>query len=161
VLGLRRCNTNDWAKSVSYLLSLAPPASGETDGLWRISYRQLMIQSFLVDAETIWNHPVERWVTRARIIEQPQETLLRGLGLASRLYARLHPAWSNRTLHPVASLHYRHMSFKVCCPRFEDSGLGVVCQVGKSGGMGRTTWFENLRPDTARRALGAAEPAEL
>jgi len=28
-------------------------------GLWRISYRQLMIQNFLVDAETIWNHPVE------------------------------------------------------------------------------------------------------
>jgi len=29
--------SNDWAKSVSFLLSLAPPALGETDGLWRIS----------------------------------------------------------------------------------------------------------------------------
>jgi len=29
-----------------FRFSLAPPASGETDGLWRISYRQLMIQSF-------------------------------------------------------------------------------------------------------------------
>jgi len=54
------------------------PASGETDGLWRIS-QAADDPEFLVDAETIWNHPVERWVTRARIIEQPQ-ALLRGLG---------------------------------------------------------------------------------
>jgi len=88
---------------------------------------------FLVDAETIWNHPVG-WVTRARIIEQPQETLLRGLGLASRLYAHyiqlgaINPASCRLT-------HYRHMSFKVALR--EDSGLGVVLppvwQIGRDG----------------------------
>jgi len=46
--------------------SLAPPASGETD--WTLAYflQAADDPEFLVDAETIWNHPVERWVTRAR-----------------------------------------------------------------------------------------------
>jgi len=57
---------NDWAKSVSYLLFSCLLHQAKPIGLWRISYRRLMIQNFLVDAETIWNHPVERWVTRAR-----------------------------------------------------------------------------------------------
>jgi len=43
------------------------------------------------------------------------------------------------------------MSFKVCCPTFEDSGLGVVLppvwQIGRDGQAG----FENLRPDTAQK----------
>jgi len=113
-----------------------------------------MIQNFLVDA-AIWNHPVERWVTRARIIEQPQ-ALLRGLGLASRLYA----SYIQAIVPCILASSARHMSFKVCCPRFEDSGLGVVCQVGKSGGMGEGL---KIASDTAARkeALGAAEPAEL
>jgi len=59
--------------------------------------------------------------------------------------------------------HYRHMSFKVCCPRFEDSGLGVVLPSLAN----REGWANRLGlkicPDTAAKegALGAAEPAEL
>ncbi len=107
--------------------SLAPSASGETD--WTLAYflQATDDREFLVDAETIWNHPVERCVTGARIIEQPQETFLRGLGLASRLYAPItssleQPYPASCRLTPLQAYEF----LKSVAPRFEDSGLGVV-----------------------------------
>src|SRR5579883_1672126 len=65
---------------------LLPPESDKTD--WTLAYflQAADDSNFLVDATTIWNHPVEQLVYQNRTIEQPQEIFLRGLGLASRLY---------------------------------------------------------------------------
>jgi SNF2 family DNA or RNA helicase len=106
---------------------LAPPASGETN--WTLSYFLQAADDleFLVDAATIWNHPVEHWVIQGRTIEQPQETLLRGLGLASRLYAPIASSLEQSfpqscCLTPLQAYEF----LKSVAPRFEDSGLGVV-----------------------------------
>lgn len=105
---------------------LHPPASGDD---WTLAYflQAADDPEFLVDAATIWNHPLERWVTRDRTIEQPQETLLRGLGLASRLYATITPSLEQPypvscRLTPLQAYEF----LKSVALRFEDSGLGVV-----------------------------------
>jgi SNF2 family DNA or RNA helicase len=106
---------------------LSPPAPQQSD--WTLAYflQAADDPAFLVDAETIWNHPVECWVYRNRTIEQPQETLLRGLGLASRLYTPITSSLETQypqscQLTPLQAYEF----LKSVAPRFEDSGLGVV-----------------------------------
>ncbi|RUR86770.1 helicase [Chlorogloeopsis fritschii PCC 6912] len=106
---------------------LHPPKSNEAD--WTLEY---FLQApddpeFLVDAETIWRHPVESFVYQNRTIKQPQETFLRGLGLASRLYPVLAPSLDTPYpqschLNPLQAYEF----IKSVKWRFEDSGLGVV-----------------------------------
>ncbi|WP_315790106.1 DEAD/DEAH box helicase [Fischerella sp. JS2] len=106
---------------------LRPPESGETD--WTLTY---FLQApddpkFLVDAETIWQHPVESFVYRGRTIKQPQETFLRGLGLASRLYPMIAPSLDTSypqscRLNPIQAYEF----IKSVKARLEDNGLGVV-----------------------------------
>lgn len=106
---------------------LCPPESGESN--WTLAY---YLQAgddpeFVIDAATIWDNSVEQLVYQNRTIEQPQETFLRGLGLASRLYPAIAP--SLETENP----QYVHLSplqayefIKSVTWRFEDSGLGVI-----------------------------------
>ena len=106
---------------------LRSPAPGETD--WDLAYFLQAVDApeFLVDAAAIWDHPVERWLIHGRTIEQPQETFLRGLGLASRLYA---PIASSLEQQFPQSCHLTPLQayefLKSVAWRFEDSGLGVV-----------------------------------
>ncbi|MFN9400721.1 MAG: SNF2 helicase-associated domain-containing protein, partial [Dolichospermum sp.] len=78
-------------------------------------------------AAIIWQQPVEKLVYQNRTIEQPQETFLRGLGLASRLYPKI------TTSLETASPEFCHLTpteayefIKTVIWRFEDSGLGVI-----------------------------------
>lgn len=82
---------------------------------------------FLVDAAAIWEHPIERFVSRNRTIEQPQETFLRGLGLASRLYPPIAASLETESptfcrITPMQAYEF----IKAVAWRFEDSGLGVI-----------------------------------
>ncbi|MEH1964602.1 MAG: SNF2-related protein [Nostoc sp.] len=106
---------------------LRSPESGETD--WTLAYflQAADDPEFLVDATTIWNNPVEQLVYENRTIEQPQETFLRGLGLASRLYPAIalsfeteYPQFSHLT--PIQAYEF----IKAVAWRLEDSGLGVI-----------------------------------
>ncbi len=106
---------------------LRPPESGKTD--WTLAYflQATNDPEFLVDAATIWNHPVERFVDQNRTVEQPQEMFLRGLGLASRLYPPIVPSLETpypqeSHLNPLQAYEF----IKSVAWRFEDSGLGVV-----------------------------------
>ncbi|GAX37172.1 DEAD/DEAH box helicase [Nodularia sp. NIES-3585] len=106
---------------------LLPPASGETDWILAYFLQAADDPDFLVDAATIWNHPVEQLVYQDRTIEQPQETLLRGLGLASRLYPVIAPSLETEYpqschLNPLQAYEF----IKSVTWRFEDSGLGVI-----------------------------------
>jgi hypothetical protein len=128
---------NSWIAPLQYQLNgqsifhacfyLTPPAPEKSD--WTLTYflQAANDPEFLVDAATIWNHPVERWTYRNRTIEQPQETLLRGLGLASRIYPAIAPSLETQypqscNLTPLQAYEF----LKSIAPRFEDSGLGVV-----------------------------------
>jgi SNF2 family DNA or RNA helicase len=103
------------------------PESGKTE--WTLAYflQAADDPEFLVDAATIWQHPVEQLVYRERSIEQPQETFLRGLGLASRLYPAIALTLDTESpqfchLNPMQAYEF----IKSVAWRFEDSGLGVI-----------------------------------
>ncbi|MEH2031046.1 MAG: SNF2-related protein [Nostoc sp.] len=106
---------------------LRSPESGETD--WTLAYflQAADDPEFLVDAATIWNNPVERLVYENRTIDQPQETFLRGLGVASRLYPAIAPSFESEypqssRLTPIQAYEF----IKAVAWRLEDSGLGVI-----------------------------------
>lgn len=106
---------------------LSPPVEDKSD--WTLGYflQAANDPEFLVDAATIWQHPVESFVYQNRLIEEPQETLLRDLGLASRIYApiltSLEQAFpTSCSLSPLQAYEF----LKSVAWRFEDSGLGVV-----------------------------------
>ncbi|MDJ0797169.1 MAG: SNF2-related protein [Calothrix sp. MO_167.B12] len=115
---------------------LNPPEPGNSD--WSLGYflQAADDAKFLVDAATIWKHPVESFVYQNRTIKQPQEIFLRGLGLASRLYSAMSGDKGQSSyassledsqplscqLNPMEAYEF----IKSVAWRFEDSGLGVV-----------------------------------
>jgi SNF2 family DNA or RNA helicase len=106
---------------------LQPPESGTSS--WVLGYYLQAADDaeFLVDGATIWSHPVENLTYRHRVIKQPQEILLRGLGLASRLYPSI--ASSLETDQPQSCQLQPMQAYefiKAVAWRFEDNGLGVV-----------------------------------
>ncbi|MEH2188678.1 MAG: DEAD/DEAH box helicase [Nostoc sp.] len=115
---------------------LRSPESGETD--WTLAYflQAADDPEFLVDAATIWNNPVERLVYENRTIDQPQETFLRGLGVASRLYPAMSGDKAQSAYAPSLETEYPQSSrltpiqayefIKAVAWRLEDSGLGVI-----------------------------------
>ncbi|MGF1672354.1 MAG: DEAD/DEAH box helicase, partial [Rivularia sp. (in: cyanobacteria)] len=106
---------------------LRTPEAGETEWLLEYYLQAIDDQEFLLDAQTIWNHPLERLVYQNRIIDKPQETFLRGLGLASRLYPIITPSLDTALpqfcrLEPMQAYDF----IKSVTWRLEDNGLGVV-----------------------------------
>lgn len=106
---------------------LQPPASSSSN--WTLEYflQADSDREFLVDAETIWKHAEARLVFKNRTIDHPQETFLRGLGLASRIYPPIQTSLQNRhpkssTLTPVQVYEF----INAAAWRLQDSGLGVV-----------------------------------
>lgn len=104
-----------------------PPKEGKTD--WKLEYYLQAADSsdFLVSAKTVWSNPVERLSYLGRTIEQPQETLLSGLGLASKLYPPIEASLNQASpefcsLAPVQAYEF----LKTVAWRFQDSGLGVI-----------------------------------
>ncbi|AFY49302.1 DNA/RNA helicase, superfamily II, SNF2 family [Nostoc sp. PCC 7524] len=103
------------------------PDSGETDWILAYFLQAADNPEFLVDGATIWQNPVEQLVYQHRIVEQPQETFLRGLGLASRLYPAIAPSLETESpqfcrLTPIQAYEF----IKSVAWRLEDSGLGVI-----------------------------------
>ncbi len=96
---------------------------------WQLNYalQALDDSEFLIDAQTIWQHPLEQLVFQQRTIEHPQETLLKGLGLASRLYAPIADNLQARQpsfcqLNPIQVYEFiRSIAWQL-----QDNGLGVI-----------------------------------
>jgi len=115
---------------------LHPPEPGKTT--WTLAY---LLQAtddpeFLLDAATIWQNPVEQLTYQNRTIDQPQETFLRGLGLASRLYGAMSSDKGQSPYAPSLETEYpqscelnpiqAYEFIKSVIWRFEDNGLGVI-----------------------------------
>ncbi|MBM0740754.1 DEAD/DEAH box helicase [Phormidium sp. CLA17] len=108
-------------------LSLYPPSYGQSN--WQLEYGLQAVDTpnFIVDAPTIWNNPVERLNVQGRMISQPQEIFLMGLGLASRLYAPIEPSLqAPRPQFCALSSMQAYEFLKSTAWRLQDSGLGVV-----------------------------------
>jgi SNF2 family DNA or RNA helicase len=106
---------------------LQPPTTGQTD--WTLEYflQAANEPEILISARTVWNNPVERLDYMGRVIEQPQETLLAGLGLASKLYPVLEPSLQESQPHACALHPLQVYEFiKSTAWRLQDSGFGVI-----------------------------------
>ena len=106
---------------------LIPPNPGKVE--WSLNYclQAADENEFLVDARTIWNNSVESLNYAGRTIQLPQETLLSGLGLASKLYPLIELSLQAQRpqsclLKPLDAYNF----IKSVAWRFTDSGLGVV-----------------------------------
>lgn len=122
--------------------TLHPPAEGEKS--WTLAYGLQAADDpeFVVDAATIWNQPVTTLTYQGRTIEQPLETLLRGLGQACRLNFAIELSLENATpqdckLTPLQAYEF----LKTGAWRFEDSGLGVILPPSLSN---REGWASRL-----------------
>jgi SNF2 family DNA or RNA helicase len=106
---------------------LRTPAPGQTDWALEFYLQAAHDADFLVSAKTIWNNPVERLDYLGRTIHHPQETLLAGLGFASRLYPVLEPSLQVQQpqdcpLNPMQVYDF----IKSAAWQLQDSGFGVV-----------------------------------
>ncbi|NQE37404.1 DEAD/DEAH box helicase [Microcoleus asticus] len=140
---------------------LIPPAPGKAN--WSLNYclQAADEAEFLVDATTIWNNSVERLAYAGRTIELPQETLLSGLGLASKLYPLIEPSLQAQRpqscqLNPLQAYEF----IKSVAWRFADSGLGVVLppSLTKADGwasrLGLSIQAETPKVNPAKGGLG-------
>ncbi|MBC7823883.1 MAG: ATP-dependent helicase, partial [Candidatus Parcubacteria bacterium] len=108
-------------------LRLQPPISHQKN--WTLEYLLQAIDNaeFLVSASVIWQNPVDRLVYQGRTIDHPQETLLMGLGLASRLYSLMEP--SLQEARPQSCQLTPVQAYELIMNgswRLQDSGLGVI-----------------------------------
>ena len=127
---------------------LQPPAPGDrasgTDQSWTLEYylQAAHDPDVVISAKTIWDNPVEQLAYQGHTIDQPQETLLAGLGLASRLYPVIEP--SLQTQHPQAcqlSPAQVYEFIKSMAWRLQDSGFGVILPPGLTSAQG---WASRL-----------------
>ena len=118
-----------------------PPKSSKNkeQSDWQLKYylQALDNPDFVIDAATIWQHPGEQLSYRGRTITQPQETLLKGLGLATRIYNPIATSLQNAQpsecqLNPIQVYEFiRSIAWQL-----QDNGLGVKFPPGLSVGEG-------------------------
>ena len=122
---------------------------------WRLEYglQALDDTTIFLDADTIWQNPVAQMVYKGRTINAPQETLLLGLGIASRLYEAIAPSLEEIqpvgcALEPDAAYQF----IKTVSWQLQDSGFGVILPASLSNPDG---WASRLglavRAQTPRR----------
>jgi len=119
---------------------LEPPTEGEIRWGkldWKLNYylRSVSNPNVLVDAEAIWQNPVDELVYQGQAIENPQETLLKGLGLATRLYAPVEASLDRRQpthclLNPIEVYEF----IRAIAAQLQNSGFGVILPPGLASG---------------------------
>ncbi|MCW6037480.1 DEAD/DEAH box helicase [Spirulina subsalsa FACHB-351] len=119
---------------------LQPPTTGEINWgklEWKLNYYLHAVNdpSFMVEASTIWENPVEELNLEGYTIENPQEILLRGLGIAARIYepireSLLHPYPTRCVLDPIQVYAFLRSSYW----QLQDTGFTVDLPPGLAGG---------------------------
>ncbi|MBW4420567.1 MAG: DEAD/DEAH box helicase [Myxacorys californica WJT36-NPBG1] len=107
--------------------ALVPPAPGQRDWILEYYLQAVDDADLIIRAPVIWQNPVERFIYAGRVIEHPQETLLMGLGLASRLYPLIESSLED--VRPQRCLLEPTQAYDFIMNvawRLQDSGLGVI-----------------------------------
>jgi SNF2 family DNA or RNA helicase len=106
---------------------------------WKLEYSLQAIDDpqFVIEAQTVWNHPVETLNYAGRTVRKPQETLLKGLGLATKLYPVLESSLEQACpeyciLNPTQAYEF----IKQIVWRFNENGLGVILPPGLTDTQG-------------------------
>lgn len=108
-------------------LRLHPPAAGEKTWIVEYGLQAIGDPQFWISAPVIWQHPVETLMLAGRSIVRPQETLLRGLGLACRVYPSLEASLQTACpetcpLTPVQAYEF----LRSIAWRLQERGIGVI-----------------------------------
>ena len=106
---------------------LVPPPTGELSWALRYGLEVSDDETFWLDAQTIWQHPVDQLDYCGRTVESPQEKLLAGLGRAARLCAPVkhtlgESSPSKCTLDPIQAFEF----IKATANRLRDNGFDVT-----------------------------------
>jgi SNF2 family DNA or RNA helicase len=117
---------------------LEPPSTpnqGYDD--WQLIYsiQALDNPDFMVSASQIWQNPEEDLILDSRIIENPQETLLKGLGLAARIYAPIADSLEEALPNycPLNAIQVYEFIRSIAW-QLQDNGLGVILPQGLAPG---------------------------
>ncbi|MGL5077840.1 MAG: SNF2 helicase-associated domain-containing protein, partial [Waterburya sp.] len=119
---------------------LTPPtettAAGEQND-WHLNYylQALDDPDFVVEAAIIWQCAAEFLTIKERTIENPQETLLKGLGLATRIYDPIKASLEQSQptyclLNPIQVYEF----IRAIAWQLQDNGLGVIVPTGLTPG---------------------------
>ncbi len=136
---------------------LEPPTQGEiTWGHfdWKLNYylRSVDDPEFLVPAAIIWQQSSNQFIYGGRTLEKPQEMLLKGLGLASRLYepieASLKEALPERCLLTPIQVYEL---IRAIVWQLEDNGLGVIVPPGLASGTSQNRLGIKIKAQVQRK----------
>ena len=115
---------------------LTPPVETAEDGKqndWTLNYylQALDNSDAIVDSATIWQCAAEFLTVGERTIDNPQETLLKGLGLAARIYNPIKASLelsqpTSCTLDPIQVYEF----IRAIVWQLRDNGLGVIVPPG-------------------------------
>ena len=120
-------NLADSVEGFRTCFKLLPPAAGSQDWTLRYGLQAIDDNDYTVDADLIWQNPTNELTYAGRTVEAPQETLLAGLGRATRLYEPIKQTLTEQsptdcTLGPIEAFQFLKMS----AWRLQDSGFGVI-----------------------------------
>ncbi len=112
-------------------LTLHPSVHEDNDWWLAYSLQSASNPDFQIPAAVIWSNPVEQLVYQGQTIVHPQETLLAGLGLASRLFSPIEASLNTSNPQGCALAPIQAYEFlKAVSWRLQDSGCGVVLPPG-------------------------------
>jgi SNF2 family DNA or RNA helicase len=117
---------------------LTPPTESEgVQNDWQLNYylQALDDPDFIVKASVIWQCATEFLTINERTIANPQETLLKGLGLGTRIYEPIKASLEQSQptyclLNPVQVYEF----IRAIAWQLQDNGLGVIVPTGLTPG---------------------------
>ena len=127
-------------------LKLEPPQYGSRE--WQIEYGMQVIGQGLrrpdrwLSAQVIWNHPVRQMEFAGRMLRDPQETLLSGLGTASKIFPALET--SLKTSKPTQGRIDPTQAYELIRYtglQLQEHGIGVILPEGLANRAGGTAKF--------------------
>ncbi len=119
--------TADSLETLHVGFRLMPPPTGELNWTLHYGLEASDDESFYLDAQTIWQHPVDQLDYHGRTVESPQEKLLAGLGRAARLCEPIKQTLGDACpsaciLDPIQAFEF----IKATTHRLQDNGFGVT-----------------------------------
>jgi SNF2 family DNA or RNA helicase len=140
-------------KQYRLCLRLQPPIERENNGThdWHLIYglQALEDANFIIEAKVIWQHPEVELTWDDRTITNPQETFLKGLGLAAKIYQPIADSLQeerpkNCILDSIAVYQF----LRSTAWQLEDCGIGLILPDG-------------LASDSSEQRLGIKISAEV
>ncbi|MEM6252613.1 MAG: DEAD/DEAH box helicase [Cyanobacteria bacterium P01_D01_bin.156] len=119
--------TADTLDALNVGFRLMPPSNGQLNWTLHYGLEASDDENFCLDAQTIWQHPVDQLNFRGRTVDAPQEKLLAGLGRAARLCEPIKQTLDTSdpsvcNLDPIQAFEF----IKATASRLQDNGFGVT-----------------------------------